>query len=274
MSNGPGRSSTALLTEIVDTALEPGYAAAAEARRNSDGSAPRQSAGRSVTVLVGTVVLGLFLGVAAVVADASDPQQAQSRSQLVAEVEESSAQVAELQQTATQLRAEVTDLQREVLLTADADPAELLALEVAAATVAVAGPGLEVRIDDAASTPAGQDPALSRVLDSDLQGIANSLFNAGAEAIAINDQRLSSLSAIRGAGEAILVNYRPLTRPYVVQAIGDPLRLEASFAQSPAGVGLRTLTDSYGIRSDVRTVDSLRLPAAPAATLSEASVAP
>ena len=274
MSNGPARSSTALLTEIVETALEPGYAAAAAERRDSEGSVERRGAGKSLAVFAGTIVLGLFLGVAAVVADASDPQQAESRSQLVAEVEESSAQVQELQETATGLRAEVTELQRQVLLSADVDPTQLLDLEVAAATVAVAGPGLEVRIDDAASAPPGQDPALSRVLDSDLQGIANSLFNAGAEAIAINDQRLSSLSAIRGAGEAILVNYRPLTRPYVVHAIGDPLRLEAAFAESPAGVGLRTLTDSYGIRSDVRTAESLRLPAAPAATLSEATVAP
>jgi uncharacterized protein YlxW (UPF0749 family) len=274
MSNGPGRSSTALLTEIVETALEPGYAAAAAARADAEGSAPRRGAGRSLAVLAGTILLGLFLGVAAVVADASDPQQTQSRSDLVAEVEESSAQVAELQETATTLRAEVTALQRELLLTTDEDPAQLLDLEVAAATVAVTGPGLEVRIDDAVSTPAGQDPALSRVLDSDLQAISNSLFNAGAEAIAINDQRLSSLTAIRGAGEAILVNYRPLTRPYVVQAIGDPLRLEAAFAQSPAGVGLRTLTDSYGIRSEVRPAESLRLPGAAAATLSEASVAP
>ena len=36
-----------------------------------------------------------------------------------------------------------------------------------------------------------------------------------------NGQRLTALSAVRGAGEAITVNFRSLRRPYVVEAIGD-----------------------------------------------------
>ena len=49
------------------------------------------------------------------------------------------------------------------------------------------------------------------MLDRDLQVIVNGLWAAGAEAIAVNGQRLTACSAIRSAGEAILVDFRPLS---------------------------------------------------------------
>ncbi len=71
-----------------------------------------------------------------------------------------------------------------------------------------------------------------RVLSKDLQVVTNALWEAGAEAISINGQRLTARSAIRFAGDAILVNYRPLTRPYVISAIGDPQNLQVEFADN------------------------------------------
>ena len=50
----------------------------------------------------------------------------------------------------------------------------------------------------------------------------NGLWSVGAEAIAVNGQRLTAQSAIRSAAGAILVNYRPLKPPYRVEAIGPP----------------------------------------------------
>ena len=55
-----------------------------------------------------------------------------------------------------------------------------------------------------------------RVLDRDLQVMVNALWAAGAEAIAINGQRLTARSAIRYAGEAILLDFRPLVPPNVM----------------------------------------------------------
>ena len=99
-------------------------------------------------------------------------------------------------------------------------------------TVAVTGPGMLVEVDDA---PAGGTDARDRVLDIDLQILANGLWQAGAEAVAINGHRLSSLTAIRSAGDAITVDFRSLTRPYRVEAIGDPRTLPARFAETAAG---------------------------------------
>jgi uncharacterized protein YlxW (UPF0749 family) len=104
------------------------------------------------------------------------------------------------------------------------------------------------------------------VLDRDVAMVVNGLWVAGAEAVSVNGQPLTSLSAIRTAGSAILVDYRPLTRPYVVSAIGGPT-LESQFATGSAGASLRTLHDAYGIRYGVEGVQDLTLPAASGLTL-------
>jgi uncharacterized protein YlxW (UPF0749 family) len=131
---------------------------------------------------------------------------------------------------------------------------------------AVVGPGATVTVDDGPQPSAGTGDDLSRVLDVDLQDLVNGLWRAGAEAIDINGHRLTSLSAIRGAGDAILVDYRPLARPYVVTAIGDS-GLGRRFAAGPAGVELRGLKSDYGIRYDVSMHEHVEVPAATAVEL-------
>ncbi len=88
------------------------------------------------------------------------------------------------------------------------------------------------------------------MLDIDLQILANGLWQAGAEAVAINGHRLSTLTAIRAAGEAITVDYRSLTRPYRVEAIGDPHTSQQQFVRDHAGLWWNELTQNRGMRYD------------------------
>ena len=84
------------------------------------------------------------------------------------------------------------------------------------------GPGAVVTLTDAPVTEGEEGADVERVLDSDIQRAVNGLWSVGAEAIAVNGQRLTAQSAIRSAAGAILVNYRPLKPPYRVEAIGPP----------------------------------------------------
>jgi uncharacterized protein YlxW (UPF0749 family) len=109
---------------------------------------------------------------------------------------------------------------------------------------------------------AAQDERL-RVLDTDLQHLVNGLWQAGAEAISINGERLTNLSAIRHAGSAITVNFRSLSRPYTVSAIGDPDRLPVRFGNTTSGQTWLDLQQKVGLKFSMRVVRSLSLPAQP-----------
>ncbi|MGQ4442819.1 DUF881 domain-containing protein, partial [Streptomyces violaceoruber] len=102
-----------------------------------------------------------------------------------------------------------------------------------------------------------------RVRDRDMQRVVNGLWESGAEAISVNGQRLTALSAIRAAGDAILVDNRPLVPPYTVLAVGDGERLSRGFQDSADGLYLHALEESYGIRTAISVADDLKLPAAP-----------
>ncbi len=135
----------------------------------------------------------------------------------------------------------------------------------------VEGPGVKLVVDDAKDTDqGGGGPRESsgfadtgRVRDRDMQRVVNGLWESGAEAIAINGQRLTALSAIRAAGDAILVDNRPLVPPYTVFAVGDGKKLATVFGDSADGQYLQALKESFDIRTSISEQAKVRLPAAP-----------
>src|SRR6478609_1448482 len=174
------------------------------------------------------------------------PGAAQARAALQQEIQRRSAGLDADQVSLDQLRAQVAQLQRQALSARGGDGlaqrAQLLGL--LSAEVPVTGSGLKITMNDAASASTGAggaDPRATagkgedRVLDRDLQIVVNGLWAAGAEAIAVNGQRLTALSAIRSAGEAILVDFRPLSPPYVLRAVGDSATLQRRFTAGAAG---------------------------------------
>jgi uncharacterized protein YlxW (UPF0749 family) len=161
--------------------------------------------------------------------------------------------VARLRTRVGELQAERLRLTRQLI----ASDAVARRAGAAAGTVPVTGPGMVVTVDDAPDATSDRQ----RVYDQDLQKLVNGLWAAGAEAVSVNGQRISSLTAIRLAGQAITVNFRSLRRPYVVSAIGDPDELPARFVDTAGGTWWLNLKQVYGLRFDLSSADSLRLPA-------------
>ncbi len=264
-------SSMSLLVDMMANTVDAAYAERARDRRaapSGPGAPSRTGAGR-LWPLAGLVAVGLLTGTAVAQVRVRSATDSGVRSGLAAEVRERTAGTDALAAEAGRLRAQVTDLQRRAL---GADAAgrsaarRLAALGLASATTPVEGPGLVVRLDDAdAGEGPGTDPLrggtvlAGRVSDQDVQDAVNGLWAAGAEAVAVNGQRLTTLSAIRSAGESVLVDLRPLSPPYVVQAIGDPAELEVDFVSGPSGRRLTTLTAAYGVSFEVSRDDELRL---------------
>jgi uncharacterized protein YlxW (UPF0749 family) len=209
------------------------------------------------------MAIGLLLVVAYRQTVADQPGRSRARAGLVAQVNERQASTDALQRRADELRDEVAR-QRDAALGGGAAK-RLRQLEAVTGLARVRGDGAVVTVDDAPSAvdavtgKQGQD--LGRVFDRDLQYIANALWAAGAEAVAINGQRLTATTTIRSAGRAILVDFRPVTGPYEISAIG-PDDLADRFSASQTDRLFRSLVNTYGMSYEVREADKLTLPGA------------
>ncbi len=254
-----------LLNDIIRQPIDPDYAVVA-----ARGGA-RRPRGRWDLALI-AVIIGVLFTVAAAETTRSAPALETERTELITRIRQAEAQQdAQRAQIAT-LDAEIAQL-RTTALGDDAQAEELTtqlaALEPVTGASAVKGPGLVITVDDAA---ADSGDSRDQVLDIDLQVLVNGLWGSGAEAISINGHRLSNLTAIRSAGDAITVDYRSLTRPYQIQAVGDPKTMPARWVESSGGAWWNELAQNRRMRYEVTSVDEMTLEADPGMTLRYARV--
>lgn len=248
-----------LLPYINAHALDEDYAQAAE-RRGLRGSAKeRPRVGRMGALVVGA--FALLAVTAALQTSQNSGSEEKDRQALVQQVTERKAALSADRKRQASLRAETQRLQSDLLRASNdstgiGDKLSLLRLKTG--TSPAHGPGVEVTVDDAPNAQSDRN----KVLDTDLQKLVNGLWQSGAEAISINGERLTALSAIRHAGEAITVNYTSLSRPYRVKAIGDPKTMPARFADSTSGQAWLDLERQVGLQFDMRTRNSMLLPGA------------
>lgn len=257
-------ASMTLLTEVMRHPLDPGYAIAAARRGRTRGRRRRSRLARgAVTVLV-AVVCGLVVSAAAVHLRRPAPGAVAARRALEQEVQRRSDRVVQTRQANEALREQIVALRARTLAGAGASTLadQVAALGRQAGELAVTGPGVELTLQDAPDQARQGDgsgqPSEGRVMDRDLQIVVNGLWGAGAEAVAVNGLRLTSVSAIRAAGQAVLVDLQPLVPPYRIQAIGDPAGLRRAFAVGMAAQYLHLLARD-GIRSDLADRDRLDL---------------
>lgn len=90
----------------------------------------------------------------------------------------------------------------------------------------VEGPGVVITLDDHDKASTAKDPEFYIIHYSSILYIVNDLRAAGAEAIAVNGNRVVSITDIRCAGSIILVNTHRLAPPFEITAIGNPQLLE------------------------------------------------
>ncbi|WP_381801369.1 DUF881 domain-containing protein [Streptomyces niveus] len=261
-------ASMSLLNNVMDHSLDDGYAEAAARRAAEDGGLPRTLRAK-LGLAAGLVLAALVVTVGAAEARIDAPVVAKEREELIDRIDAETATADTLERTVDKLRDEVGARQREALRDHGGDQGELVAL--LSGSTEVEGPGVKLVVDDAKSADeSAGGPREStnfsdngRVRDRDMQQIINGLWESGAEAVSINGQRLTALSAIRAAGEAILVDNKPLVPPYTVLAVGDGKNLSTAFQDSADGQYLHSLQENFGVRTSISDQETVRLPAAP-----------
>ena len=131
-------------------------------------------------------------------------------------------------------------------------------LRYRAALLPLEGEGVIVRMDDSTKpAKAGENPNLYVIHDDDLLRVVNELRAAGAEAIAINGQRLTGTSEIRCAGPTLSVNNVRSSAPFEIRAIGDKKSLENALRMRG---GVAETLGVWGIQLDIKASNDVYIP--------------
>ncbi|MDH8676714.1 DUF881 domain-containing protein [Fusibacter bizertensis] len=137
---------------------------------------------------------------------------------------------------------------------------EIEATKQIAGLTKLEGPGVVIIITDGTrELIENEDPANIIVHDLDIRAMVDDLRNAGAEAIAINGQRVVfNKSNIQCTGPTIKINDQVFAPPYIIEAIGDRRFLESAInAPGSFSEDLR----SWGVFVEVNTSISVTIPA-------------
>lgn len=199
-----------LITNVMDHSLDDGYAEAA-ARKRAQGEAggmPKTLRAR-LGLAGGLVLAALVVTVGAAQARVTAPVVAKERQELIDRIDRETAAADKLETNVDKLRDDVSARQRAALKdSGGSGQADLV--DVLSGATAVHGPGVKLVVNDAKEASSGGDAGnpretsgfsdTGRVRDHDMQRVVNGLWASGAEAISINGQRLTALSAIRAAG--------------------------------------------------------------------------
>lgn len=249
-----------LIEQITSTALNPEYARDAERHRQDGGNRPSagsrrvsRGAGHLVTILVCAFV-GVMLAAAGLATATASHEAAAERDSLIGAITAAQTRNDDQHAQMRALRDELSSLQRQALAGQPAMLDRLNTLQLAVGDSSVRGPGMVITLSDG---PADDENA--RVVDEDLRIVVNGLWQAGAEAVAVNGHRITARTAIHDAGSAITVDYRSVSSPYTIEAIGDSRSITGSFAATPASSWLAYLRESHQIRYSTATSSALSL---------------
>ncbi len=121
------------------------------------------------------------------------------------------------------------------------------------------GDGVMITLDDARGASAAKDVEKSIAHNTDLTDIVNQAWRGGAEAIAINDERIVGSSSIYCVGSTIMVNGTLMSPPFSVVVIGPQNELLGTYDDPTQLRDIKQRRDVYGLGFRVSRASGLRL---------------
>ncbi len=258
-----------LLDIVIRNSLDVDYQHVADVRRAAGEQQVEHERRWRSAVVVG--LFGLLVVVAAVQTRADADADALAREELIQQIDAKrvtqrsvNREIGDLHEEIERMTAREQDLMRtERAIALRNDRAGALA-----GYTPVVGEGVVVTLGNA---PDGSADGVVR--DEDLATLVDGFWAAGAEAITVNNIRLTATSGIRTAGSAILIHDRSLRPPYRIEVVGDMNTLQSRFVETSSGVAFLGLRSRYGFSLKMDNDSSLRLPAAARAGLVRAKAA-
>lgn len=209
------------------------------------------------------VLVGFLLVVTGTATTAAERDLAPRKQAVIRQILQQRRDVGDLDQAVDEVRQQVVEAHA-VAGRASAEAEEQnrrnAELSLAAGTTALEGPGTVIELSDAERSEDVDEARFdeSRIQDRDLQLVVNALFAIGAEAVAINESRVAAVTPIRAAGGTIVVNYRPVSSPYRIVAIGVD---EDAFSDTPVAGQLRQWRREFDLGFEVDGRRKVSVPA-------------
>lgn len=248
-------ASMTLINEVMHRPLDPSYAAAARDKKLNPATNYKNT--RATFILVLAVLMGVVVTIAVKELRAPQPAALAARTILEEQIKDRRLAVADLRYKNESLQSQIEQLRDATL--AEVNPELLQTVRkdsIINGSITVEGPGLIIKITDGPGAHENYDFA---VHDSDLQSVINSLWASGAEAISVNDYRLTPTTAIRSAGETILIDLQAIISPYEIKAIGEEYVFERNFELSVGAGQLSVLNQRYGIGYQLKSEKSIKI---------------
>ena len=221
-------------------------------------------------VVFAAALAGLLFATSATTARGTDLRSSSGRTRLTDLIGSQQRSVEALDATAARLRAEV-ERATENATVGNSRLRELgeendeLGFPLGLAPVR--GPGLSVTLDDAPRLGPGEerqgDPAPDDLVvhEQDVLAVINALWTGGADAVSVMGERIIGTSAVRCVGNTLLLHGNVYSPPFVVAAIGDPVRLNRALDDSRGVQLFRSYVAAYGLGFVVEESGELAMPA-------------
>jgi uncharacterized protein YlxW (UPF0749 family) len=133
---------------------------------------------------------------------------------------------------------------------------------IAAGLIPLTGTGIVIQLEDSKEpVPPDGSNADYLVGSRDIRLVVEELWGAGAEAIAVNGERITPTSAIIDVGTSLLVNSAYLTPPYQITALGPPDLYDRLSAREGFVDFVRARSKGYGIGVSLAEPESVDMPA-------------
>lgn len=223
--------------------------------------AERPAGKRSPSTLLVGLLAGVLIGATAITARGTDlrPDRSSDLAQLVAQAQQRNQ---DLTEHATELRQQNDELAAgqgvaPAIEVFESDDVLLTGL------AAVKGPAVRVTLTDAPVdfAPPGVDGDLLIVHEQDIQQVVNALWQAGAEAMTIQGQRVVATTAVKCVGNTVVLHGTPYAPPYVITAIGEVGQLEAGLAADEGVKIYRQYAQAYQLGYAQARLDQVTMPA-------------
>ncbi len=171
----------------------------------------------------------------------------------------------ELKTQLAQLRARLDEIQRNASSQSGAAKelqVQLDELKANAGLTPESGDGVVVQLDDARNVSVStRDIDRSICHATDLTDIINTAWKGGAQAIAVNDERLVNSSSVYCVGSTIMVNGTLMSPPFNIAAIGPQNSLLGAYDDPNQLQDIKQRRDVQGLGFHVSRASAIHVPA-------------